>query len=1379
MKKFIYTLVLLVLSNFVLATDFYISNSGNDANNGTSAATAWKTITKLNSSWGSISSGDRILFERGGTFFGSINVTKSGITLGAYGTGEKPIITGFHTVTSWTSIGSNKWTSTIPTSLNYIRLLTINGQLARNGRYPNFSDGFSDWIRYTNKLDAVTPITVNSAAAVPTQYADGELVLFKNNWNLDVMPINSISGNSIVCTNPAGQWGLAQNAYQANWGFFVQNSLAALDQQNEWHFSNSTKVLTIFSTTDPSARVTKIPILQNLITLGNTSNITIDGLDVQGATEKGISCSGGSNITIKNCVVRYVQGWGMDLRTSNLNITDNIIRDIGSNGVWLGGNATFARNTIKACASIEGLSGLMSGGSGALGNGDSQHSGVDINSGNTTCSQNIIDSIGYVGIRFAGNNLLIEKNVIQNTTITKSDGGAIYSWDFNGSSIYSNRIVKNNIMLSIGKFLYGTGTPTGNTQGYGLYLDGGTNNVICDSNVIGPNIYNQNSIGTWNGGITNTFDDAAIMLNFPINITLRNNVVFGWPDAMEIWRWPGYPAATGNRIVSNALYVNGGGAGLGNWNQSFQYQDIAPATGAQVQTQVRAMGYMDSNYVSDFAPSPFQYGSNTTNNVNDGLGGLKLSNWRTWSLKDANSQSFPSTTPDFQYNATATSRVYSFPGLSKKDYKGVVYNNSAVIPPFYGNIFFPNGTATGAITVTATATPIRCNGGNTTITVAASGGTAPYTGTGTFTRTAGTYTFNVTDAVGGAGSATITVTQPAALTAGNPTAPVITTVGGTTTITQPTPTGGTAPFQYQLGTGAFQGTNTWSGVAAGTYTITIRDACSTTITKNITIAPFVVTNIVVTTIATPINCNGGNSTVTVSASGGTTPYTGIGTFTRTAGTYTFTVTDAAGVSGSSTITITQPTSLTAGNPTAPAITTAGGTTTITQPVATGGTSPYQYQLGTGTFQGTNTFSGVVAGTYTITIRDANQCTITKTITIAPFTAPAYQAKILSVNYGASTWAQNETRNVQVTIQNTGSATWTDGTGGTKDINVGIKWNGWSDYHSRTDAHPCAPGETRTYTLTVRAANATFTSQSTPTAPPTYSTPLALGNNNLTVDLVNELTCWFGNNSGGCGPGNTRFVTPVITIVTPTVPLASTAIAPAILCGGGTTTIVVTATGGTPPYTGTGTFVKPAGTHTFTVTDAAGVTTTSVVTLVDPPALVVTASATPIACVGGNSTITIGATGGTPPYTGVGTFVRPAGTYSFIVTDSNGCNVTIGAGLQDPQFVTPIINVGSVVSPGSVVRLNQPLDTVLAGRPSGGISAVAYPNPSSDGFQLKIQTETNENVTISVYDINGKLKVQTKGAPTRIYSFGSNFIAGTYFVKVIQSTKSTQLKVVKN
>jgi len=524
---------------------------------------------------------------------------------------------------------------------------------------------------------------------------------------------------------------------------------------------------------------------------------------------------------------------------------------------------------------------------------------------------------------------------------------------------------------------------------------------------------------------------------------------------------------------------------------------------------------------------PFKYGSYSANS-----GGLNLPAWRTASLQSANDAAFPTGTADFQYNETGTPRVYSFPGLSKKDFKGVVYNNSAVIPAYYANIFFPNGSAPSgnAPVVTATATTITCNGGSSTVTVAATGGTAPYTGTGTFTRTAGTYTFTVTDANGLSGSASVTITQPDALTAGNPTAPAITTVGGTTTITQPVPTGGTAPYQYQLGTGVFQGTNTFSGAVAGTYTITIRDACSTTITKS--------------------------------------------------------------------------------------------------------------------------------------------------ITIAPVTAPAYQAKILSVNFGSTNWAQNETRNVLVTIQNTGSATWTDGSGTTRDINVGIKWNGWSDYHSRTDAHPCAPGETRTYTLSIKAANATQSASGTGNVNnvvPVYSTALVLGTNNLTIDVVNERACWFANNSGGCGPGNTRYVSPAITIVAPTIPLSSTALAPAILCGGGTTTITVTATGGTPPYTGTGTFVRPAGSHTFTVTDAAGVTTTSVVTLTDPPALIVTANATSINCVGGSSTVTISATGGTPPYTGTGTFTRVAGTHTFDVLDTNGCKITVTVQISEPQIVQPIIS----------------------------------------------------------------------------------------------------------
>ena len=57
---------------------------------------------------------------------------------------------------------------------------------------------------------------------------------------------------------------------------------------------------------------------------------------------------------------------------------------------------------------------------------------------------------------------------------------------------------------------------------------------------------------------------------------------------------------------------------------------------------------------------------------------------------------------------------------------------------------------------------IFCNGGLATVTVSATGGTAPYTGTGNYSLPAGTYGFNVIDSNGNSDSTYITVTQPAA-----------------------------------------------------------------------------------------------------------------------------------------------------------------------------------------------------------------------------------------------------------------------------------------------------------------------------------------------------------------------------------------------------------------------------------------------------------------------------------------------------------------------------------------------------------------------------------------------------------------------------------------
>ena len=105
------------------------------------------------------------------------------------------------------------------------------------------------------------------------------------------------------------------------------------------------------------------------------------------------------------------------------------------------------------------------------------------------------------------------------------------------------------------------------------------------------------------------------------------------------------------------------------------------------------------------------------------------------------------------------------------------------------------------------------------------------------------------------------------------------------------------------------------------------------------------------------------------------------------------------------------------------------------------------------------------------------------------------------------------------------------------------------------------------------------------------------------------------------------------------------------------------------YSGTGTFTRSAGTYSFTVTDANSCTATTTGTITEPSAVTAGSSNTPILCNGGSSTVTVSAGGGTAPYSGTGTFSHAAGTYSYTVTDPNGCTATTTGNITQPSAVT--------------------------------------------------------------------------------------------------------------
>ena len=71
---------------------YYVSAMGDDENDGLSPEKAWKTLDRVSAS--ELCEGDGVLFRRGDIFRGRV-ITRSGVSYGAYGEGEKPKLYGW------------------------------------------------------------------------------------------------------------------------------------------------------------------------------------------------------------------------------------------------------------------------------------------------------------------------------------------------------------------------------------------------------------------------------------------------------------------------------------------------------------------------------------------------------------------------------------------------------------------------------------------------------------------------------------------------------------------------------------------------------------------------------------------------------------------------------------------------------------------------------------------------------------------------------------------------------------------------------------------------------------------------------------------------------------------------------------------------------------------------------------------------------------------------------------------------------------------------------------------------------------------------------------------------------------------------------------
>ncbi len=675
---------------------------------------------------------------------------------------------------------------------------------------------------------------------------------------------------------------------------------------------------------------------------------------------------------------------------------------------------------------------------------------------------------------------------------------------------------------------------------------------------------------------------------------------------------------------------------------------------------------------------------------------------------------------EFKLNSGSFQPSNSFSSLTQGSYTVTIKDNVGCETTVNTNITQP--TPISAVLNTTNITCFGLTDGKLSLNPV-SGSTSPYTyqwtGTGAVSGysnsnsnitglAAGTYDYTVTDANGCSKTGQATVQEPSAITISK-TRTNVDCNGASTGAVSITPAGGspvgsptyisyawTGPSSYSAST------QNISGIKAGEYTITVTDLNNCTGTDTVLISEHAAISL--SESVTNVSCNGGsNGAIDLSVSGGVSTYTYSWTPAATtedltgltAGSYSVVVTDAKSCTANKTISVTEPAAI-AINSTKVDILCNGASTGSIDVTTTGGTAPLTFSWSGPSSYSNNTedISSLAAGSYTLTVTDANSCSANATIVLSEPTALSLStSQVNLLCNGASTGS------IDLTISG-GVANYTK------------SWTGPSSYSNSTeDISGLVAGK---YDVTVTDANGcTSTGSATLTEPTAISIADAITNvscNGL-LDGAIDLTV-----SGGTVAGSYTYA-----------------------WDNSTTLEDLTAVG--------------AGNYAVTVTDDNGCTKTGSYTITEPAALALTNTVTKVLCNGNaDGAIDLSVTGGTTPYTfawtGPNTFSSTseditallAGDYDIVVTDDNNCQISNTITVTEPTAMALGFTRTEVKCKN---ELNGAIDITVMG---GTVAA----NYVYDWSSIKGYTSSNEDLnkipadeyTYTITDDNGCVLTDT-------------------------------------
>ncbi len=288
--------------------------------------------------------------------------------------------------------------------------------------------------------------------------------------------------------------------------------------------------------------------------------------------------------------------------------------------------------------------------------------------------------------------------------------------------------------------------------------------------------------------------------------------------------------------------------------------------------------------------------------------------------------------------------------------------------------------------------PSCFSGANGMLSLAISGGIAPYTynwnsGQAAATinsLTAGTYSVTVTDSVGCSNTASFTLTEPTVLGFTVNNIQNVNCYGATNGAAAIHPTGGTTPYTFSWNNASTD--STLLNVAAGWYVLNLSDANGCTFIDSLEIQQPDSVSITIDSLYAS-SCGSSNGYLAIVLSGGTAPYqvmwsngdTTLSISNATMGNYTATVTDANGCTNAATFVMNQATTL------AMSLDSLHHTICKNDSLGyiglniSGGAAPVTISWNTG--QNTPVISSLVGGTYIVTVSDNGGCSLTDTFHI--------------------------------------------------------------------------------------------------------------------------------------------------------------------------------------------------------------------------------------------------------------------------------------------------------------------------------------------------------------------------------------------------------------